>query len=91
MTVYTDVFKKPLTRGDVRIATILVVTYNSASPSMLQRNMKIGYGKAASLIRLLADAGVVSDVIGAQPRAVILKSQDMAINAALRQLKKGRS
>lgn len=90
MTPYTDVFKQPLTRQQVQTATALVIQSNSAAPSMLQRNMKIGYGKAASLIRLLADAGVVTDTIGAQPRSVILKNQDTAINAALRQLKKGR-
>jgi S-DNA-T family DNA segregation ATPase FtsK/SpoIIIE len=89
MKIYTDVFKKPVSAGDVRLATVAVVRSKSASASLLQRQLKIGYGKAATLLRLLEDAGVVTEMLDAKPRSVILQREDTAINAALRQLRKG--
>lgn len=85
---YADVFKKPLGRQEVATAVMVVVMGNSASPSLLQRQMKVGYGKAASILQLLEDAGVVSKA-SAKPRSVLLKRVDAATNAALRQLRKG--
>lgn len=89
MKAYTDIFKQPIKKDEVSLAVAVVVRNGQASPSLLQRQMKIGYGKAATLIKLLADAGVVSDIAN-KPRVVVLKSEVQATNAALRQLKKGR-
>lgn len=89
MPKYTNIFKKPVTKAEVEGATILVVRAGNVSPSMLQRSMKIGFAKAATIIGLLEDAGVVSSAQGAAPRFVILKQEAAAVNAALRQLKKG--
>ena len=86
---YTDLFKVPLSKQDVATAVRVILDKNSAGPSLLQRRLKIGYGKAASIIDLLEDAGVVSLTNGSKPRVVILKTEATAINAALRQLKKG--
>lgn len=88
MKIYTDIFKKPVSKAHVEAAAIIVVRTNKVSPSMLQRSMKIGFGKAATIIRLLEDAGVVTEMTG-KPRSVILKSEAAAVNAALRQLRKG--
>lgn len=88
MKLYTDVFKKPITAEELTLATRLVVKTNSASSFMLQRNMKMGYCKIATILRLLEDAGVVTESFG-KPRSVILKKEATAINAALRQLRKG--
>lgn len=89
MKAYTDVFGKPLTKDDVRLAAIVTVRTGNPYPSNLQRNMKIGYGKAARLVKLLRDAGVTTD-LSKTPRTVILKNEEQAVNAALRQLKKCR-
>lgn len=89
MKAYTDIFKQPIPKDEVMIAIRWMINENSASPSMLQRKMKIGYGKAATILRLLEDAGVVAKVSG-KPSRLVIKSVDGATNAALRQLKKGR-
>lgn len=86
---YRDVFGNNLTQQDVAAAARLTVRNGKASASLLQRSFKWGYGKAARVIQLLEDAKVVGPVTN-KPRAVILKAEDGAVNAALRQLKKGK-
>lgn len=90
MKAYTDVFKKPITKEDVQLAVRVVVTNRSASPSLLQRQMKIGYGKASTLIQVMEDAQIIGKVDN-KPRTIILGRLDIATNAALRQLNKGRT
>lgn len=85
---YTDIFKQPIKVDEVRLAVQVVVTNNNAAPSLLQRQMKIGFGKAATLIRLLEDAQVVTPG-GPMRRTVILRQVEAATNAALRQYNKG--
>lgn len=90
MKVYTDVFKKPLSVDDVRTAAAVMVQSKRPSMYTLQRRMGMGAGKAMVMVRLLEDAGVITELTKAHPdRTVILKSEPAAINAALRQLKKG--
>ena len=89
MKAYTDIFNQPISKDDVRMAVAVTVRTGNPYPSNLQRRMKIGYGKAARLVKVLADAGVTSDR-NKSPRYVILKDEVQATNAALRQLKKGR-
>lgn len=84
MKKYTDIFKQPIKVDEVRLAVQVVVTKNSATSSLLQRQMRIGFGKAATLLKLLEDAQVVTPG-GAMPRTVILRDQEQATNAALRQ------
>lgn len=85
---YVDIFKKPVSVKEVRLAVQVVVTNNNASASLLQRSMKIGFGKAATLLKLMEDAQVITPNMGTR-RTVILRQQETATNAALRQLKKG--
>lgn len=86
---YTDVFKKPLSRQDVTMATRLAVREKNANTSLLVRRLKWGYGKALATAMLLDDAGVTSPMMRGK-RHIILKDESAAVNAALRQLKKGR-
>lgn len=51
-----------------------VVSSQKASTSYLQRRLKIGYSRAARLIDILEDRGVVGPQDGAKPRAVLVKS-----------------
>lgn len=89
MKPYRDVFGNPLSKKDVQTAVAVVVRTGNPYPSNLQRHMKIGYGKAARLTTLLIDAGVATDN-SKSPRTVILKDENQATNAALRQLRKGK-
>lgn len=86
---YMDIFKKPITADEVRHATIITVRLNKVSSILLQRQMKIGFGKAATIIKLLESAGVVTRQLDFNHRSVILRNEATAVNAALRQLRKG--
>ena len=90
MKPYRDVFGNPLPKRDVVAATRLIVQMNKATTSLLTRRLAWGYGKALETLLLLEDAGVVSLLNGSQGRSVILRNEDAAINAALRQLRKGK-
>lgn len=91
MKLYTDIFKKPVSVDDVRTATTIFVRTGIVTSEALRRHMRIGYGKASTIIRLLEDAGVITEIFteDTKPRKLILKNEAAAINAALRQLRKG--
>ncbi len=86
---YTDTFKRPLTREDVALVTRAIVRTGSASALIIQRHTKIGVMKTTKIIKLLEDAKVLRQATENAPRVVILKNETIAVNAALRQLKKG--
>ncbi len=48
----------------------LVVEYNKASASFLQRRLRVGYARAARLIDMLEDQGIVGPANGAKPREI---------------------
>ena len=52
-------------------AVKIVMEYRSASASMLQRRLKIGYNRAANLIELMEQKGIVGPAQGAKPRKVL--------------------
>lgn len=88
--LYTDVFKKPLTVLDVTNAATVISQSKRPTAYTLQRSMGMGAGKAMAMIRLLEDAGVITEISKGHPdRSVIFKSGPTAVNAALRQLRKG--
>lgn len=92
MKIYTDAFKKPITQADVRTAVVIILQKKQADAFMLTRSIKgFGPAKASTVIRLLEDAQVISEQFNSDttPRVILLKNEDAAINAALRQLKKG--
>ena len=80
-------FGRKLTKQDVVQAVIHTVRSKNPYPANIARRMGIGYFKATRLARVLADAGVASPM-DAKNRTVYL-TEDAAVNAALRQLKKG--
>ena len=55
----------------ITAATLLVRQENKATVSMLQRRLKIGYSKAASLMDMLEERGVVGKYNGSEPREVL--------------------
>lgn len=86
MKAYKDLFGKKLHKADVTQAVIHTVRSGKVSSMHLTRSMGIGFFKASRLIKLLADANVVT--ADQDNRRVLLK-EDAALNAAFRQLKKG--
>ena len=89
MKRYTDVMGKPLTKEDVTRTVKIILKSDDPQPFVLVRNMKIGFGKAVRLLSVLHHGNVITGP-ETSPRTVILKDETQAINAALRQLKKGR-
>jgi S-DNA-T family DNA segregation ATPase FtsK/SpoIIIE len=53
-------------------AVEVVVSSNQASISMIQRKLRIGYNRAARLVELMEDRGVVGPYDGSKPREVLL-------------------
>jgi DNA segregation ATPase FtsK/SpoIIIE, S-DNA-T family len=54
-----------------RDAVKLVVEFGKASTSLLQRRLRIGYGRAAHLIDLMEQDGIVGAADGPKPREVL--------------------
>ena len=51
----------------------VVIEAGNASASLLQRRLKIGYGRAVRLLNALEGNGVVSSGKGAKPREILVK------------------
>ncbi|MBA3469954.1 MAG: DNA translocase FtsK [Herpetosiphonaceae bacterium] len=67
-----DVFLQPEEQDELLPKAILLVRqHQRASASMLQRRLRIGYSKAAQLIELLEQQGVVGPAEGSRSREVI--------------------
>jgi S-DNA-T family DNA segregation ATPase FtsK/SpoIIIE len=57
----------------------IVIEARKASASLLQRKLKIGYARAARLIDILEERGVVGPLNGAKPREVYFKEEEEKI------------
>jgi S-DNA-T family DNA segregation ATPase FtsK/SpoIIIE len=54
----------------------VVIQAGKASSSLLQRRMRIGYSRAARLVDILEEKGIIGPADGAKPREVLLAGQD---------------
>jgi S-DNA-T family DNA segregation ATPase FtsK/SpoIIIE len=52
-------------------AVRLVLEFGKASTSLLQRRLRIGYGRAAHLIDLMERDGIVGPADGPKPREIL--------------------
>jgi S-DNA-T family DNA segregation ATPase FtsK/SpoIIIE len=52
----------------------IVLSAGKASSSLLQRRMRIGYSRAASLIDMLEERGIIGEADGAKPREILVTS-----------------
>lgn len=58
-------------------AVRLVVTNGQASTSMLQRRFKIGYTRAARIVDIMQERGIVGPLDGAKPREILITREEM--------------
>jgi S-DNA-T family DNA segregation ATPase FtsK/SpoIIIE len=66
-------------------AVRLVVESGKASTSLLQRRLRLGYGRAARLIDMMEKDGIVSAPDGSKPREVLKKPDWLhEVDASLR-------
>jgi S-DNA-T family DNA segregation ATPase FtsK/SpoIIIE len=54
----------------------LVIDSGKASVSMLQRRFRIGYNRAARIVDIMEDMGVVGPQDGSSPRQVIMTREE---------------
>ena len=57
-------------------AVKVVIDNKKASTSLLQRRLRIGYGRAARLIETMEEQGIVGFSEGSRPREVLISSMD---------------
>lgn len=60
----------------LRDAVRVVIEGRKASTSLLQRRLRIGYGRAARLIEEMEEQGIISAADGNRPREVLVRSVD---------------
>lgn len=64
-----------------RQAVEMVITTRQASVSMIQRKLRVGYTRAARMIDIMEEEGIVGPYNGAKPREILLDSVE-ALNEA---------
>jgi S-DNA-T family DNA segregation ATPase FtsK/SpoIIIE len=72
-------------------AITLVVEMGTASTSMLQRRLRLGYTRAGRLIDMLERRGVISGYEGSKPRQVLVSEADLARVLAALEAREGPS
>lgn len=55
-----------------------VIEAGSCSTSSLQRRLKLGYGRAARLVDIMEEMGIVGPLEGSKPRQVLMTKQEWA-------------
>jgi S-DNA-T family DNA segregation ATPase FtsK/SpoIIIE len=60
-----------------REAAEVVIQYQQGSTSLLQRRLKVGYGRAARIIDQLHTAGVLGPPDGSKPRDVLISLDEV--------------
>lgn len=58
-------------------ALSVIVEAGKASPSLLQRHLRIGYARAARLMDIFEEKGVIDTGTGTKPRKVLIKKEDL--------------
>ena len=59
-----------------RDAVRVVIENKKASTSLLQRRLRIGYGRAARVIEQMEEQGIIGAADGSRPREVLVSSLD---------------
>ncbi len=56
----------------------IIINMGKASASLLQRKLRIGYARAASLLDALEEAGIVGPANGSKPREILISKEQYA-------------
>lgn len=59
-----------------------VIRAKQASTSMLQRRLKVGYSRAARLLDLMEEKGIVGPPDGSKPRRVLVEAEEQGVDPA---------
>lgn len=87
---YRDTFGQKISQTDVSYATQLIIRHKKPTLAFLTTYMHpIGVSKAKRILKILEDANVLSKNEQGE-YTIVLRTEQPAINAALRQLKKGK-
>jgi len=54
----------------------LVISTKQASASFIQRRMRVGYPRAARLIEMMEEDGLVGPAIGSKPREILIRKEE---------------
>lgn len=65
-----------------RDAVHVVIENRKASTSLLQRRLRIGYGRAARLMEEMEEQGIIGQADGSRPRDVLVSSMDQVFGSA---------
>ena len=63
-------------------AVRVVIDNSKASTSLLQRKLRIGYGRASRLMDMMEEQGIIGQADGAKPREVLVNSVDDVFGSA---------
>ncbi len=62
-------------------ATEIIVAAGKGSASMLQRRLRLGYARAARILDILEERGIIGPADGAKPREVLVSKEQFAANS----------
>ena len=54
----------------------IIIQFNNASASFLQRKLSVGYARAARILDELQQAGIVGPAVGAKPREILIRNPE---------------
>ncbi|MFH1781621.1 MAG: DNA translocase FtsK, partial [Patescibacteria group bacterium] len=55
----------------------VIMRAHKASASLLQRRLRIGYARAARILDILEEQGIIGPAHGAKPREILIKEENM--------------
>lgn len=73
---------EPVDDSAYKDAVEVVINARKASTSLLQRKLRIGYGRASRIIDMMEEQGIVGPAEGSRPRPVLVESVDQVFGGS---------